>query len=167
MFPGIISTFSKEAIMAAVIWTQPLEVQFTTDVGQSYVIGDVLVDTVELPGACPGGNPVQLQKIRLMDESGQNAKVTVVFLDKLLSLGPRNSAPTISKADGFSILGAVEMAQADYFDFANFKIAFKNNIGMWMRSMQGGTSLWVSMLAASGVTYPVANALKGRFTFTR
>jgi hypothetical protein len=129
--------------------------------------GEVAADTVEIPNCMrvPGGRGV-LESIVLLDEADQGVALDLIFFDSNVSLGTKNSAPSITDANARHIISRVPIATADYSDLGSCRVATVGNLGRILRAVAGSRSLYVSVLNGAGTpTFGAAGAVKLKLGF--
>lgn len=143
-----------------------LDLTFSLDTGV-YADGDLLADTQELANAVlSAGGVAALQSVMVLDESDQKQPFDIVFFDANQSMGSENSAPNISDANAFDVIGVVTVAAADYKDIGGCSIAQLGvaTAARILKAASGQTSLWVALVSRGTGTYS-ASALKLKFGF--
>lgn len=127
----------------------------------AYADGDVLADTQELANFFPsaGGSRV-LQNLLVLDEDDNGVGFDLIFLNANVSLGTENSAPSITDANGRSIIGKVSVVAGDYIDLGGCRIADITPIGKVLKGASGQTSLWVAAITRSGTPTYTASGIK-------
>lgn len=126
-----------------------------------YADGDVLADTQELTGFFPSTTGARvLQNLLVLDEDDQGVGFDLIFLNANVSLGTENSAPSITDANGRSIIGKVSVAAGDYIDIGGCRIADVTPIGKVLKAATGQTSLWVAAITRSATPTYTAAGLK-------
>lgn len=126
-----------------------------------YNDGDVLADTQAVTGFFPaaGGSRV-LQNIIVLDEDDQGVGFDLIFLDSNVSLGTENSAPSITDANGRSIIGKVSISAGDFIDLGGCRIADITPIGKTLKAAAGSTTLYVGAITRSGTPTYTASGLR-------
>ncbi len=131
-----------------------------------YAAGDVLFDTVIIPGVFPvAGGALELRSIEVLDEDDQGVALDLLFFDSLASLGAFNGAPTITDVLARSCLGFISIATGDYIDLGLNRIASKNNIGMVLQAAALAQDLYVAAITRGGTPTYTAAGLKFKFGF--
>lgn len=130
----------------------------------AYANGDVIAATQELPNAVKvidGWGTIE--SLTVIDNDDQGQVFDVWVMDANVAMGTENSAPNISDADAVSILGRIPVAAADYIDLGGSKVASIRNIGLPIKPVDGGTSIYVAIVNGTGTPTYTAAGLKLRF----
>ena len=133
----------------------------------AYTAGDLLFDTIEVPGAVRGdGGIAILQSVTILDKADQGVAMTLVVLNALTDMGTINSAPNPDDTEAETIIGWVPVATTDYIDVGASKIANVRNIGLVCKATAGTTSLYIAAINGAGTpTYGAASDLVLRLGF--
>lgn len=141
--------------------TRLVPITFSTLNADAYDAGDVLAATQELADALPNGSGV-LCSVRIVDGDDQAAAdMNVYILKANVALGTEDSAISISDANAAEIIGVVKIAQADWVDLINSKMAYKE-CTMPVVAATGTTSLYVALTTA-GTPTQTATGITGLF----
>lgn len=138
-------------------------ITFTVLNADAYDSGDVLADTGELANALAvsGGGGI-LQTVKLTDkDDNAAAAMTVWILKSNVSLGTKDSAPSISDTNADEIIAKIDLTSTDWTDVGGAKVAFKGNLAIPVR-VSTGTSLWVA-LTTGGTPTQTTGGLTGIF----
>lgn len=129
--------------------------------------GDIITDTVEIPGAVEGvGSGSLLTDLVLVDQSDNTAIAIDIFLMRSnTSLGTKNAAPSISDTNALEIIGRVRVADTDWIDIGGAKIATLANLGITLVAGTG-SSIYASVVARGAATY-AASAIRALFGVIR
>jgi len=124
-----------------------------------YANNDLLADTQELANAVKvndGWGTIESLTVVDADDQGQVFDVWVLDANE-------NSAPSISDANAAYILGKIPVAAADYVDLGGVKVASLRNIGLPIKPVDGGTSIYVAVTNGTGTPTFTASGVKLRF----
>lgn len=121
----------------------------------AYDANDVIFDTTLIPDAAGAiDRPVELVSLAFTDKADQTAaNLTFVFLNSNVSYGTADSAPGISAANSFNIVGQYVLASASILDHGNAKFAHVGNLGLIMKPETGHRRLYIAMASAGTPTY--------------
>lgn len=124
----------------------------------TYADGDVLAATAMVPNFfSQSGGALLLQSLTVLDEDDQGVGFDLVFLDAAKSIGPLNGVPSVSDADARSIIGRVRVSASDYVDLGGCRIASLTGLGLVLKGVEGGTSVFVAAITRGGTpTYSAA-----------
>lgn len=126
-------------------------VAMSTDTN-AYGAGDLLADTQELADAVKVNDAGGIiESMTIIDGADNGSILDVYILSSNISMGTENSAPNISDANAKSaILGKISLVAADYADIGGSKVATKSNLGLPIKPVSGGTSIYVAIVNGSG-----------------
>jgi len=116
--------------------------------------GDVAVTTTEIPDVftVAGGTAV-ISSITVSDKSDQAANLGYfVFMNRNVSIGVGDAAPTMADDDVTAVQGIVTIAAADWLDVANSKVGCVKNVGLLLQAPADSRSLWVAFVLGVGMT---------------
>lgn len=123
----------------------------------AYSSGDLLFDSTEIAGAVrANGYCAVLQSVTLLDKDDQKMALTLLFADASTDFGTLNSAPDPDDTECATVLGAIEIAAADYVDLGGASVATIKNIGLLLKAGASTTSLYVA--AINGTSAPTHTA---------
>ena len=129
-----------------------------------YANNDLLADTQELANAVKVNDGWgTIQSLTVIDQDDQGQVFDVWVLDSNVTFGTENSAPSISDANAVYILGKIPVAAADYVDLGGVKVASIRNIGLPIKPVDGGTSIYVAVTNGTGTPTFTAAGVKLRF----
>jgi len=122
---------------------------------------DVASDTLEVPYFFLSANSTRLlQSLFVLDTDDQGVGFDLFLMNSNVSLGTKNSAPSISDADAASIIGRVSVTASDYVDLGGCRVADITPIGKVLKGGGVSTSLWLSLVTRSGTPTYTAAGLK-------
>lgn len=120
----------------------------------AYDSGDVLFDTTEVGCAAHfEGGVAGLNSITLLDKDDQKIAMTLVFFDANVSLGTKDSAPSISDTNAENVVGYLDIAAGDYKDLGGASVAVIRNVGLVMKAGAATRSLWVAAFTGGTPTH--------------
>jgi len=122
----------------------------------AYSQNDILADFQKVNNvAIKLGGASMLQSIVLQNDDANNRAIDIVLANSAISLGTENSAITIGDSTAHSIVGTVNIAAADYDNYANSYQATIMNIGLPVQCADTTTAIWVGAVYrdATGDTY--------------
>lgn len=143
-----------------------ITVSFTVETG-GYSASDLLADTQEIAEAVDEtGRPALLQSVTILDTDDQTAAAYDIYiLDRDVSMGTENAAPSISDANAVAILGGpIAIAAADWKDLGGAKVAGKENIGKIVKP-NSGRSLYAAIVNGAGTPTFASGVIQVRFGF--
>lgn len=145
--------------------TSYIDVTLTLDTS-IYVANDVLSDTAAIANAMRvnDGTGV-LESIQLLDIDHQGQAIDLVFMSANRVLGTKNAVVSISDADAADILGHVQISTGDYIDLVASHSACKVGIGMVIKPVSGGKTVYVGAILRSGTPTYTAAGIKLRLGF--
>lgn len=135
----------------------------------AYADGDVLSDTAELSNAVRvAGGKATLVSITVNDEDDQGGSFDIVFFRTNVSLGTKNSAPSISDTDAREYLGHISISSGDYIDLGGVQVARKigSECALELEAGSGSTSIFVSTISRDTKTY-TASGIRLKFGLLR
>lgn len=127
---------------------------------------DLLADA-QIVAACTRANDVEalLQSIVVIDEDDNKAAIRLIFLSASTSLGTEGDAIALTDALSREILGVVDIAVADYFDFGGASIVNKNNVGIVVKPATGSDDIYVAAQLTTGTPTYTASGIRLRLGF--
>lgn len=144
--------------------TKTVDVTFSLDTNV-YASGDVLADSQILEGCLRKVDLTGvLSGFTLLDEDDQGLALDVVILSANVSLGTENAAVSLTDAAARHILGIVSVAETDWVDLVNSKLATKLNVNLPVLPVAQTTDLYVGLIARGTPTH-TASGIRGRFHF--
>ena len=105
----------------------------------------------------------KIESLTVIDQDDQGQVFDVWVLDANVTFGTENSAPSIPDANAVYILGKIPVAAADYVDLGGVKVASIRNIGLPIKPVDGGTSIYVAVTNGTGTPTFIAAGVKLRF----
>lgn len=138
--------------------SEVIEITLTLDTNP-YAQNDILAATQEISNALRSSGDVSiLHSLSIIDKSGNDAAIDILFLRSNTSVGTENAAENMSDNTGQEILTEVQVIATDYIDYANFSRATKVNGDEGMGQLlyaTSGTSLYIAAVYrdAAGNTY--------------
>lgn len=141
-------------------------VNFTVDTS-AYGASDLLADTQEIAEAVDEtGRPALLQSLTILDTDDQTGSAYDIYiLDRNVSMGTENAAPSITDANAVAILGLpIAIASADWKDLGGAKVAGKDAIGKLVKP-NTGRSLYAAIVNGAGTPTFASGIIQVRFGF--
>lgn len=132
-----------------------------------YASGDLLADTQAIAAALrlTNGQAI-LHSVHAIDEDDQGVAFDIYILDSNVSMGTENSAPSITDANGRTILGPpIAIAAADWKDLGGCRIAGRDGINKVCQGADSTTSLYVAVVNGTGTPTFTASGMRLRFGF--
>lgn len=130
-----------------------IEVVPTLDTN-AYADNDILF-VATAAGGFPSLGHIEVDSIRVLDESDQAQDLDILFLASAAALGTINTAANPTDAAARAILGMVSIVAADYIDLANSQLAMKRGIALPLYVPP--TGLYIAGILRSGTpTYAAA-----------
>jgi hypothetical protein len=129
--------------------------------------GELVADTQAIPDAVDEtGRPALLQSITILDTDDQTASAYDIYiLDRNVSMGTLNAAPSISDANSAALLGPpIAIATGDWKDLGGAKISGKEAIGKIVKPYSG-RSLYAAIVNGAGTPTFASGILTVRFGF--
>lgn len=132
-----------------------------------YASGDLLADSQAIAAALRVTNGYAiLHSVHAIDEDDQGVAFDIYILDSNVSMGTENSAPSITDANGRTILGPpIAIAVADWKDLGGCRIAGRDGINKVCQGADATTSLYVAVVNGTGTPTYTASGVRLRFGF--
>lgn len=127
---------------------------------------DLLADA-QIVAACTRANDVEalLQSVVVIDEDDNKAAIRLIFLSASTSLGTEGAAIAMTDAMLREVLGVVDIATGDYFDFGGGSIVSKNNVGIVCKPATGTDDIYVAAQLTTGTPTYTASGIRLRLGF--
>lgn len=127
---------------------------------------DLLADA-QIVAACTRANDVEslLQSIVVIDEDDNKAAIRLIFLSASTSLGTEGDAIAMSDSMLREVLGVVDIAAGDYFDFGGGSIVNKNGVGIVCKPASGTDDIYVAAQLTTGTPTYTASGIRLRLGF--
>ncbi|MGE0539742.1 MAG: hypothetical protein AB7R89_06150 [Dehalococcoidia bacterium] len=132
-------------------------VALSTD-ANPYDAGDVIAATQSFTGLRKNDSRAVIKSLTVIDASDQGVALTVVFLSVNVSIGTENEQPSLAAANASAVLGCVDVAEADYRDLGDVKVATITNINLLCEGLSF-SNLYVAVVNGSGTPTYSANSL--------
>lgn len=130
----------------------------------AYANNDVIAATQELTDAVKAIDGWgMIESLTVIDKDDQGQVFDVWIMDSNVAIGTENAAADITDANAAYILGRIPVAAADYVDLGGVKVASLKNVGLPIKPVSGGTSIYVAIVNGTGTPTFTAAGIVLRF----
>lgn len=125
-----------------------------------YGAGDVLTDTLEFDLATRVNDGTGwLTSITLIDKTDQGVPLDIYILTSNVSLGAKNSLPSITDTDAENVLAVVPVLSSDWKDLGGAKVAYLSKLAILIKAGTLSKKIWISVVNGSGTPTFTASGL--------